>query len=87
MNYYIAVPQSKTHAFLLAGRLQKSGVPCDVCYIPRQLSNAPCNMGVRFEEKYKVEGKKVIRESGLPDCRLYLEVINAYSNEYYETDQ
>ncbi|NLK86313.1 MAG: DUF3343 domain-containing protein [Clostridiaceae bacterium] len=84
MNQYIAVPQSKTHAFLLAERLKNAGVTCSICYIPAQISNGPCSMGVRFSEKYFIICRRVIRESGLPGCRLYKEVINANASEYYE---
>jgi hypothetical protein len=84
MNHYIAVPQSKTHAFLLAERLRTAGVTCGICYIPRQISSGPCSMGVKFSEKYAACGRRVIRESGLPGCRLFLEVIHANNSEYHE---
>jgi hypothetical protein len=84
MNQYIAVPQSRTHAFLLAERLRAAGVSCGICFIPGQISSGPCSMGVRFSEKHIISGKKVIRESGLPGLRLYMEEINANSSEYHE---
>lgn len=84
MNHYIAVPQSKTHAFLLAERLKTAGVLCGICYVPGQISNGPCSMGVKFGEKYLASGKRVIKESGLPGCRLFKEVIDTNSSEYYE---
>ncbi len=84
MNQYIAVPQTRTHALLLAERLKAAGVNCGLCYIPGQIASGPCNMGVRFGERYLAAGKKVIRESGLPGCQLYLEIIHANNCEYHK---
>lgn len=84
MLFYYVVPQSKTHAFLLDRKLKETGIPCDLCYIPRPISTGVCNMGVKIAEKNYTDAVNVIRRSGLPGCRIYMETINADSSAYYE---
>lgn len=84
MVFYIAAPQSKTHAFLLERKLKVAGIPCDLTYVPRPVSTGVCNMGVKFAEIYYEKAINVIRVSGLPGCRVFRETINANSSSYYE---
>lgn len=84
MVYYFAAAQSKTHAFLLERRLKAAGIPCDLTYMPKPVSTGVCNMGVKFAEMYYGNAIDVIRSSGLPGCKVFMETINANSSSYYE---
>jgi hypothetical protein len=83
MAYYYAAPQSKTHAFFLERSLKAAGIPCELTYMPRPVSTGVCNMGVKFAETYCNSAIGVIKASGIPGCRVFLERMDA-NNSYYQ---
>ena len=83
MNYYVAL-QSKSHAFLLEQRMKQQGIQCELTYMPRDIMTDLCNMGVKFNESVLNSATQVIRHSGLPGCRIYMEKATPGDSQYVE---
>lgn len=66
---------SRAHAFLLEGRFNVLGIPCDIAFIPREIMIDVCNMGLRFDEAVLGEAIAIIRRCGLPGCKVYRETL------------
>lgn len=84
MIYYYTVLQSKSHSLILQHRMRTQNIECELVYLPREIMKDLCNMGVRFEERYLKGALDVIRQSGLPGCKVYMELVNPNSNKYVE---
>lgn len=84
MKTYYIVLQSKSHAFILERRFKEANIICDLTYLPRQIMNGPCNLGVRFTEMHLPEVTSILRNSGLPGCRVFAENITQNGCSYYE---
>jgi hypothetical protein len=84
MTYYYVMLQSKSHAFILERRMKLQGVDCDLVYLPREIMKELCNMGVRFNEYNFFRAIDLIKQSGLPDCRVYAEIVHPDTVQYVE---
>ncbi|OPZ90333.1 MAG: hypothetical protein BWY74_02362 [Firmicutes bacterium ADurb.Bin419] len=82
-NYYVGL-ESRSHAFLLERRMKNDGIECEITFVPRDIMNDLCNMGVRFDESVLPKAISLLRRCGLPGCRLYKEVIRPDIINYYE---
>jgi len=84
MNYYYTVLQSKSHSLILEHRMRIQYIECELVYLPREIMKDLCNMGVRFDERYLNRAVEVIKHSGLPGCKIYMETVYPNSNKYIE---
>ncbi len=82
-NYYVGL-DSRSHAFLLERRMKNEGIECEITFVPREVMNDLCNMGVRFNESLLPEAISLLRRCGLPGCRLYKEIVKPEGFYYYE---
>lgn len=73
-NYYVVL-QTKSQAFLLEQRIAHQGIKCELVSMPREIMKDLCNMGVRFKEDAYPKAVQVIKNRGLPGCKLYKETI------------
>jgi hypothetical protein len=85
INYYVALA-SRSHAFLLERRMKSEGIECEVSFVPREIMSDLCNMGVRFGESQFPLAINVLRQCGLPGCRLYMEIMEPYESKYCEVE-
>lgn len=83
VNYYVGL-DSRTHAFLLERRMKNEGIECEVSFVPREVMNDLCNMGIKFDESVFERALSLLRRCGLPGCRLYKEVVNSDGYIYSE---
>lgn len=84
MTWYYVGLESRSHAFLLERRMKNEGIACEITYMPRDIMIDLCNMGVKFEEAELEKALGVLRRSGLPGCRLYVEYVQPDKFEYLE---
>lgn len=84
MAYYYTALQSKSHAFILEQRMRLQGIKCELVYMPRVIMKDICNLGVRFEDRCFSKAVDVIKNSGLPGCKIYLETVCPNSSQYTE---
>lgn len=82
-NYYVGL-DSRSHAFLLERRMKNEGIKCEITFVPRDIMNDLCNMGVRFDESMLPRAVSMLRRCGLPGCRLYKETITPDGFYYHE---
>lgn len=64
-------------------RVQENSVAC-YDEFTGSIRTGVCNMGVKIAEKNYTDAVNVIRRSGLPGCRIFMETLNADSSAYYE---
>lgn len=84
MTFYYTVLQSRSHAFILERRMKEEGIPCELAYMPRQILRDLCNMGVKFAESDFGRATNIIRRSGLPGVKVFMETINPRESLYTE---
>lgn len=82
-NYYAAL-QAKSHAFLLEQRMKQQGIECELAFMPREIMKDLCNMGVKFNEEVFHRAVQVIKNCGLPGCRIYMESVFSKGCKYSE---
>ncbi|MCR4436856.1 MAG: DUF3343 domain-containing protein [Clostridiales bacterium] len=82
-NYYTSL-QTRTHAFLLERRMKANGITCELAYLPRPIMTDMCSMGVKFPESELQRALQAIRRSGLPNCRIYKEIVHSGESFYTE---
>ncbi len=82
-NYYVGL-ESRSHAFLLERRMKNEGIKCEISFVPREVMNDLCNMGIKFEENVLTMAVNLLRRCGLPGCRLYRETVMPYGFIYSE---
>ena len=84
MTQYYTLLQSRSHAFILSNRFKCEDVPCELTYMPREIMKDLCNMGIKFIESDFARATNLIRRSGLPDCKVYKEIVTPNSSHYLE---
>lgn len=84
MIYYYAALQTKSHAFLLEQRMKQQGIRCELAFVPREIMKDLCSMGVKFDEQAYEAAVQVIKNSGLPGCKLYRETVYASSSKFMQ---
>lgn len=84
MCFYYTVLKSKSHAFMLDNRLRTQQIGSELAYIPRELINDMCSMGVRFKEADLSAAVEAIKNLGLPGVRVYKEVMQPGGCQYIE---
>ena len=82
-NYYVAL-QTKSQAFLLEQRMAHQGIKCELISIPREIMKDLCNMGVRISEDVYPKAVQLVKNSGLPGCKLYKETLFSNKRIYDE---
>ncbi|WP_010244027.1 DUF3343 domain-containing protein [Acetivibrio cellulolyticus] len=83
VNYYVGL-ESRSYAFLLERRMKIEGIECEISFVPREIMNDLCNMGVRFGESVLPKAVNLLRQCGLPGCRLYKEIVEPDGFNYFE---
>ncbi|MDQ2085968.1 DUF3343 domain-containing protein [Herbivorax sp. ANBcel31] len=84
MEYYYAGVEVRSHAFILERRMKDEGVSCEITYMPREIMTDLCNLGVKFQYADLNKSIDLIRRSGLPECKVYKEVITPERAYYYD---
>lgn len=64
--------------------MKGDGIACELAFIPREIMNDLCNMGVKFGEAELPRALPVLRRSGLPGCRLFKETLGSDGGYYQE---
>lgn len=82
-NYYVGL-ESRSHAFLLERRMKNEGIECEISFVPREIMNDLCNMGIKFSDNVLPNAVNLLRRCGLPGCRLYKEVVKSHGATYTE---
>ncbi|MCX7922730.1 MAG: DUF3343 domain-containing protein [Clostridia bacterium] len=75
MTYYYTALPTRSSAFLLEHRMRSEGIKCELTYMPREIMTDLCTLGVKFEEYEYPRAVNAIKKSGIPDCRLYREIV------------
>lgn len=83
VNFYVAL-ESRSHAFLLERRMKNEGIKCEISFLPREVMNDLCNMGIKFDESVLPEAINLLRYCGLPGCSLYKEIVTPDGYIYTE---
>lgn len=84
MTRYYVLTISRSSSFLLERRFSMEGINCEITYIPRELTSDLCNMGLRFYESEFSKAINVIQRSGLPGCKVFMEILDQYGSRYQE---
>lgn len=84
MERYFVLLQSRTHALVLANRFNTEGIPCELTYMPRELMQSLCNLGVIFRGEHYARARNVVNRSGLPGCKVYRETMTPNGSVYQE---
>lgn len=84
MTQYYVTLQTKSHAFLLERRMKQMGIKCSLVFLPREIMKDLCSMGVSFYEDESRKAIEAVKNSGLPDFKVYKAITLQDSTKYME---
>ena len=85
-QFYVAL-ETKSQAFLLERRMEIAGVTSEMSFLPRDIMNDLCNMGLKIQPCHMDEAMEVLRMCGLPGFKVYEEQIFPNHSEYRELER